>query len=392
LAFVCDLHVAAIWDDIAAAVARYEPVLARNLVHPHRLLNQFIDEANTLAARGDLDLIVLGGDLVDNVHTQPRSRNGHEDGSNVEHLLTMLARLQIPTLAIPGNHEYRSYPRRPRSSGLEAVGLNRKQSESLLRKAGMWGVWPFCRRDLDALSNTDAAGVPALADYLMRVSPSTDYCCSVRGLHLVFASSGADILAKWRSVERARWGLLLRGLRTARYHPDSEGFSDAQLERIRGWLQSSRGAAMFFHAPLLAASTGKLIAARLGRFDPGLCNSLAAQVRFEQRLHRTGIRFGVSFRNPGGLIQELAAAFGSVVTFSGHKHRANEIEIDRQTMQARSISMDRANSRSETLTLLTGPALGQLSPGQMQPPGYLLARFANGALVSLQQRSLDYRQ
>jgi hypothetical protein len=391
LAFACDLHVAAIWDDIAAAVARYEPALARDLVHPHRLLDQFIDEANALAARGDLDLVVLGGDLVDYVHTKPRSRNGHEDGSNVEHLLTMLGRLQIPTLATPGNHDYRSYPRRPRSSGLEVVGLDWKQSESLLRKAGMWDFMPFCRRDLDALSTIDAAGVPALADYLMRVSPATDYCCSVRGLHLVLASSGADILAKWRSVERARWGLFLRGLHTTRYHPDSEGFSDAQLERIRGWLRGTRGAAMFFHAPLLAAFPGKLIAKRLGRLDPSLCNSLAAQVRFERRVRSMGFRLGVSFRNPGGLIQALGATPGAVVTFSGHKHRSHAIEIDRRTMQARSIGVDKACGSQETLTLLTGPALGQLSPGQPQP-GYLLARFAGGSLVSVQQRSLGIRE
>ena len=389
LAFASDLHVAQLWDELAAAVDRHAPGTGAALVNPHRLLERFIDEANALAARGDLDLIVLGGDLVDHVHAQPREKCLAGAATNVHHLLAMLAKLDVPTLAIPGNHDYRVYPRRLRSSGLQAVGIPVEQSEPLLRRTGLWDAWPWCRRDIDALRITDAAGMPGLSDYLTQVAPVTDYCCSVRVLRLLLLSSGCDVLAKWQEVEPARWDLLLRGLHTARHQPDSEGFSEARLSQIRGWLREDRGSALFFHAPLLAARTDIRIQECIPRLALEPQNSLAARVRFERRMQQAGFRCGVSFRNPGALIQELATTSGPVATFSGHLHRAGAIEIDQSTMQVRSIDPSEAIARPHTITLLTAPAVGQLKPGEMQRPGYLLARFADGALVSVQQRSLD---
>jgi hypothetical protein len=389
LAFACDLHVAALWDEIAAAVDRHAPALGEALIHPHRNLERFIGEANSLAARGDLDLVVLGGDLVDHVHTVPRAAQTDDAATNVDRLLAMLDRLEVPALAIPGNHDYRSYPRRPRSSGLQVVGIPAELTRPLLRKSGLWDAWPLGRRDLDALRITDAAGMPALADYLRQVAPTTDYCCSLSGIRLLCVSSGCDILAKWREVERARWGLLLRGLPTARYHPDSEGFSEDCLARIRGWLQEGRGSALFFHAPLLAARGNECIQERVARLGLEPQNSLDARVRFERRMQEVGFRCGISFRNPGAVIQELAAAVGPAATFSGHLHRAGAMEIDRRTMQIRSLDPNQAAAGPDTITLLTAPALGQLNPGEGRRPGYLLARFADGALVSVRQRDLD---
>jgi hypothetical protein len=106
-------------------------------------------------------------------------------------------------------------------------------------------------------------------------------------------------------------------------------------------------------------------------------------------MRHAGFRCGVSFRNPGALIQELAATSGPVATFSGHLHRAGAIEVDRNTLQVRSSHPSGAIAGPHTIKLLTAPAIGQLKSGERQRPGYLLARFADGALVSVQQRSLD---
>jgi hypothetical protein len=389
LAFASDLHVAKVWDEIAAAVDRHTPEFSDLLVSPNRLLDRFIDEANALAVTGDLDLVVLGGDLVDHVHTHPRASQTNGNGAtNVSLLMTTLARLEVPTLTIPGNHDYRSFPWRPRSRGFAAVGIPWTKRKHLLRKAGLWDCWPLCRQDIDALRTTDEAGVAALSDYLVRVNPATEFCCSLRGLRLLFTSTGSDILGKWHELERARWGLLLRGLHTL-VHPNSEGFSEGQLARIRTALQQGGSTALFFHAPLLATRGNVGIQERLARLDPGRQDSIAARVRFERRLQRAGFRCGVSFRNPGVVLQELAAAAGPVVTFSGHAHRADAIEIDRRTKQVRSIDPNQAAARPDTIKLLTAPAVGHLESGVRQgPPGHLLARFGDGALVSLEQRAL----
>jgi hypothetical protein len=389
IAFASDLHVAHLWNEIAAAARRYAPEVAGILADPHRLLDAFIDRANSLAANGDLDLVVLGGDLVDHVHRYPREDGRDNAFSNVHLLLSMIDRLEVPTLMVPGNHDYRSYPRRPRSSGLDVIGLSRQQSGSWLRKAGLWDCWPLSLRDLDALRTRDAAGIPALSDHLIHSAPAIDYSVVLRGLRLLLISSGCDILARWRDVERERLGLLVRGLSTALHCPDSEGFSDLQLAQIENWLADRRGAALFFHAPLLMSRRGMDIRQPIDLLDVGPQDTLRRRVRFEKRMQDSGLRYGVSFRNSGALIEKLAAASGPVAAFSGHVHYSSAVEIDRNTMRARSIDPDQALTGSGNMALLTAPAIGQLNPRMAQPPGYLLARFVDGALVSLQRRTLN---
>ena len=391
IAFASDLHVAYLWNEIADAADRYAPELAEVVANPHRLLDNFIDEANSLAASGDLDLIVLGGDLVDHVHRYPRIKKRDCAAGNIHLLLAMLDRLEVPTLMIPGNHDHRAYPRRPRSSGLDVIGISRQQSESLLRKSGLWDFWPLSLSDLDALQTYDEAGIPALSNYLTHGAPATNYCVSLRGLRLLLVSSGCDILARWRDVEPERLGLLVRGMRTALSCPDSEGFSEIQLTQIAGWLKGSRGAALFFHAPLLATRGGVHSRELICSLDAGSQDSLGRRVWFEKRLQKAGFRCGVSFRNPGALLEKLSSTTSPIAAFSGHVHYPSAVEIDRDTKQAHFINPNQAASRSDTITLLTAPALGQLGPLTAHPPGYLLARFVDGALVSLQCRALTFR-
>ena len=92
LAFVSDLHMAAFWDVMAAAVDRHAPDLAMRFLNPRRLLERFVKQANRLWARGELDLIVLGGDQVESVYAGPRAGNSAAGGrSNVQMVVEALA-------------------------------------------------------------------------------------------------------------------------------------------------------------------------------------------------------------------------------------------------------------------------------------------------------------
>jgi hypothetical protein len=392
IAFAGDLHVAHYWNEIADAMRRYAPELLENAIDPHSLLDVFIDEANALAAGGNLDLVVLGGDLVDHVCRYPRKSKNNGSSSNVHLLLAMLDRLNVPTLMIPGNHDYRSYPRRPRSSGLESIGLSRRQSNPLLRKSGLWGCGPLSTADLDALRTRDAAGIPALSDYIMHAAPATDFSVSLRGLRLILVSSGCDILARWREVERIRLGMLARAVRTSLDFPDSEGFSETQITKIGNWLRECTGAALFFHAPLLSAGREMRTPHEIGLPALGSQDLPGRRVWFERQLQRAGLRCGVSFRNPGALIEKLASGGVPVATFSGHVHYASTVEIDRDTMRACFIDPNLAGSGSSNIILSTAPALCQLSSVKTQSPGYLLAQFKDGTLVSLQRCILNHRR
>src|SRR5262249_27147672 len=64
IAFASDLHVARIWDALGAAVEQQAPDLTPAFLHPVRLFERFIGEANAMARPGALGLVVLRRDPV----------------------------------------------------------------------------------------------------------------------------------------------------------------------------------------------------------------------------------------------------------------------------------------------------------------------------------------
>ena len=75
IAFASDLHYAAIWDVISEAISTFAPELHEFYRNPNQLIDSLVDEANSLHASGELDLLILGGDLVDHVYFESLSSN-----------------------------------------------------------------------------------------------------------------------------------------------------------------------------------------------------------------------------------------------------------------------------------------------------------------------------
>ena len=392
LAFASDLHMASFWDVIGEAAERYDPDLAAIMLHPSRLFDRFIDEANALWNRDELDLVVLGGDLVEFVHDRPPGAAEASSGkTNVHAVANALRRLRVPSIAIPGNHDYRAFPWRPRLYGLASVGISAPRGRSLLKRAGLWDRCPLRPSDHFALRTENEAGESALAHHLKHLAPATDFEETLHGTKLVFANTGRDLISRWRSVGWARRSFLMWSLRYCWRHPDSEGLSRRRVARIASSLSSSQGAAVFFHSPLFNSVNDIPIEKCLDRLDPGDVDDLGAQLAFERRIRRGGIRRGVFFHNPGLLVRALISAGCPVTTFSGHGHQAQSIEFDRQTLAVRSVPFAAPISPKQTVTMLTAPALGQLPRGGTRHPGYpgyLLATFEDGSLISLKPRTI----
>ncbi len=389
LAFASDLHIAAFWTEIIRAIGRHAPQLLPAVVDPVQMLHRFIDEANALCADGALDLIVLGGDLVDHVHQRPRRQiRGRSAETNVHRFVELLAPLRVPTIAIPGNHDHRLFPWRPRTYGLKAIGLSADRSRQLLQAGGLWDRWPLHWDDFNALRTVDDAGRPGLTDHLTLLAPATDFAVDLRGLRLVFASTGADAIARWRHTEAVRIGALIRSLFTSWTVPESEGFYDEQVRQLAESLQGARGAAVFFHSPLLHARDHRRIEECLGRLDVETGTNSESPAALERRWRRAGIRQGVCFRNPGEVARELLSVKCPLVTFSGHVHRGTAIAWDRTTFGLRPVPLQAPQHAARTMMLLTAPAVGQVGPGDEGLPGYLLCRFEDGKLVSLARRTL----
>jgi hypothetical protein len=258
----------------------------------------------------------------------------------------------------------------------------------LLQASEIWSRWPLHWDDLNAFRTVDDVGRPALTNHLALLAPATDFAVNLSGLRLVFASTGADAIARWRSTEASRLGALVRSLSASWTHPDSEGFYDDQVRRLAESLQGARGAAVFFHAPLLHARDHNRLEDRIGRLDLQTRLNFESPATLERTLQRAGVRQGVCFRNPGQLARELLSTECPLVTYSGHVHRSTTIELDRTTCGLRSVVMGAPQQAARTITLVTAPALGQLRYGEDGLPGYLLCRFEDGKLVSLVRRTL----
>lgn len=393
VAFATDLHLAAIWDELAAAIARHAPDLEAAYLNPRAQLARMVTLLNGAVDRGELDVVVLGGDLIDHVYRVPRGRiTGVGDESNVPLLVDALAALRAPTFAIPGNHDFRLCPWRPRSYGLDEFGIPASRTPALLRAAGLWDQWPLRLSDLDALRSREPDGRSALAQHLLQLAPVTDQRVTLGALDLVFVSTGRDLLPRWHSLERARMPALLRALRTTWSYPDLEGLRDAQIAAIAAAFEdaaaSGRGVALFQHAPLLHPPERGGVESRIDRLDPGGDDRIAARVAFERRLHASGLRRGVFFRNPAPLVRALRNARAPVAVFAGHVHRGHAMALDRADGALRSTPFEAAASSRDRVALVTGPSLGQTDVRCEERPGFLAARFEAGRLVGVVRHAL----
>ena len=80
----------------------------------------------------------------------------------------------MPSFAIPGNHDFRVCPWRPRSYGLAELGIPAARTTALLRAADLWDAWPLRLADLHALRSREPGGRSALAQHLLQIAPATD--------------------------------------------------------------------------------------------------------------------------------------------------------------------------------------------------------------------------
>jgi len=377
LAFASDVHVAALWDQVADAVHRYAPDLVPALAHPGTRLRRFVDDMNQRAGAGELDAVVFGGDLVDHVYTRQRTDvTGTFGETNISQFLTAIDRLEVPSFVIPGNHDYRLYPWRPRAYGLHAAHIPKPRLRSLLEQAGWWDAWPLRWNDLEAVA-TDERPLSPLHHHLWHLCPSTNYDVQIGSTRLVFLDSGRDVVPRWRTVDRSRYPLLIRSLPGSWIDPDSEGLSDRQLAFLDGALSRAAGAAVFCHAPLLASHAGP-IPALLSQLD---VERFASDLRFEHWLARRRARCGVLFHNAAALVRLLKRAPAPLTWFGGHVHRRGGYSLDKQSGAVRDLAPPPAGG-ADQVDCVQVPSLGLHGARPQDHPEYLLVTLRRGRLTA----------
>lgn len=381
VALASDLHIARAFRDVLDDIASADADLAERLTDPDAQLDTFIAEANALADRGELDVVVLGGDLVD--HGRP-DRASTAESSNARRLARRLESLRVPTFAVPGNHDHRLYAWRPRIGRFTGSGVSRPRLRAALRAAGHWDKAPLRPADYDAVRTASDEFSAPLFDFARELSPLSRGGLRIGPLELLFANTGADAALHWRGLERSRLPTLVRAhLAHGTSEPPSEGLAEGEVAWLADAIARAPGAAIFCHAPAFALAEGVDAADLRGPLD---AIADGRPVRADAALRKAGIAGGSMLRGGAALIGALARADRPVALFSGHIHRASGAALDLASKRAHATPLQALPD--SPIGQATAPALGVWGDGEAGAPGYLLATFEDGALVSLARRAL----
>lgn len=431
--FAADTHLAEVWDHIEAdflklesgdGMAGGEPParlrrafsrksFADNFVNPNRQWQAFIREANRRGGQGDLDFIILGGDLVD--YQFPKNFELFED--MVTGRVSGSAALEVPLFTVPGNHDYRRFPYRIQAYPLDRCGLHELQRDFFLRQARGERRRRLSIGDARAVLAGDGGRHP-LAQYLLHINPVVDYALKVGRSRFVFLDTGRDAFRDVLHVRPRRWGNYLRSTVHSWFFPNSAGLKEGQAAFLAREAEDDDLANLIivFHAGLVGGPVegrrrrGGRPEARAGRrpADPAgedelplplkeslrAEDSLRTRIRLEKALVGNGLGRGGLFQNQLSLFQAAAAGGRAALGLSGHFHRPVGLRLDKRSaglfLRGSAAEGPIASSFEDSSYFLAGPALGHVNPRADPPgrPGFTRIDVAGDRIASVREEPL----
>lgn len=438
--YAADTHVAEMWYDLRALIAAQpkrgslpgggtvaadrllsRESLAENFIDANQNLVALINIANERADAGELDFIVIGGDVVDYVYSRPRreSRESYED-TNINLFVKIVLGecggkpLRVPLITTTGNHDYRLFPYRLNTYGLRHCGLHNRITRQLLGLGQPVGRVLPTRADIDSVLGRRGSAT-SLKHYLFRVNPELDFVRDFGGTRLACFDTGRDAFLNARRTHPARWMNLARTTLFGGSDPDSEALSDEQAKLLRascgaefpGAVVAVLHSGLFNSVPEFevqpesfaeAGDAGWLCDEReyelpLTVSDAGdLDGSIGARVKFETRIRDAGLNNGCLFSNQDAVAEVALVPDRPFLALGGHAHREFEVRIDRTSGKLfnRQYSKGRVQaSRDGDSYVLTPMALGTVQSKYPVPdfPAFYVVSGGNDGL-QLEKQSL----
>jgi 3',5'-cyclic AMP phosphodiesterase CpdA len=422
-AFVPDIHLAEAWDLIQADALQLETAVPdatdrprsrlgrifsrqafiASFINPNQQWRALIHEANARARRGELDLVIVGGDLVEyqlaaNLRLFEDMVTGKASGGEP---------LEVPLFTVPGNHDYRRFPYRPQIYPLDRCGLHDLQRDHFFRHARGERRTRLSLRDARAVLAPDRGRHP-LAEYLLRIDPRPDDILRLGRTDFVFLDTGRDVFCSLARIRPLRWGNYVRAVRHSWRFPGSAGLADAQAARLER--EAADGTAtnliVVFHAGLTAGpgedrkdvrgapeESGMTGPARSLRSAFAVRDGLWARARLEKALARAGFSRGGLFQNQISFFRAAATSGRNVLGLSGHFHRPIAFRLDKASGDLRFEGPleDAAalGSFKGSSFFIGGAALGHIDPrsdpsGQ---PGFTCVEVAGDRIVSVRRET-----
>ncbi len=444
--FISDLHVAEVWDSIEADFsklpdnpAEIDPeyifelsrifsrrVYRENYVNPNRNLVHFIQTANALAEKNELDFIIAGGDLVDSKFKHERSKRAFSyTDTNYSLLEDILSgkydsevELEVPLFTVTGNHDYRLYPSSIRNYGLERCGIHDLLKHHYLSKCQNITGRRFSIKDLGSIRDKKGKH-HSLSPYFVRFNPHTDFSFLINKTLFVFLDSGRDAFLNLAHTHILRYINLTKAILASWYSPDSEGLSEGQIDFIRKEMnaKSAKNVVLIVHAGLINTPFNAL---PVKEYSPDTMpispeidsthefslpielnnylrtpDSIRTNVAFESRLKKVSLNFGGLFKNQLRLLALACDPGSNFLGLSGHNHRNLEIKVDKTkgTLHSGDYTFPSLTDpfNEEASYFLSSNALSQVQPRYKTPqiPGYYEAHIQDDHFVDIRRKRLD---
>lgn len=346
-----DLHLATRWDEHDAGLrahhAEHPPfedlthftqaeafsrqTIGNSYVNPNENFRAFLRLVAERAARGEVDALLLHGDLVDFKFNAPRAGGGTgfaDTGWKLLHDLLLVApRLSVPLFTCTGNHDYRLYPYRFRTYGMRHAGLPDEVSAPYLQARGEWGRWQYQPGDLDAV-RIDSGAAHSLDYYFREFNPFLDYELALGGARMLVLDSGPDAVTNLNHLWTARRGRFVKGLGNLA-SPSSDGLRDDQVAYLRHWIAAApeQTAVVVSHAPLVFPPEEPAHVLRVPEDAPA---EAFEESLTQARLDRRGL-----FGHQLAVFQALRTHPATALFLAGHCHTNAAMRLDRATSDLR---------------------------------------------------------
>ncbi len=405
--FAADIHVARIWDDIESEIEklseRTTPVIDSlfskdafhdSFLNPNLNFTDLVEVANRKYKEGKLDLVILGGDLVDYVYSGFRGTEPDSyEKTNVSLFENIVLgkwchgqRLRVPMLTVTGNHDYRLYPYQISTYGLRHCGLNDFQTmflRNLKSKPGLsvptmkdlWSVWARKSR----INNS-------LKYYHWNINPKANFEVSFDKLLIVGLDTGRDALLNLFGTKLRRLLNLFASFRHGLSEPLSEGLSDSQCAMLEKCVSVSKGDVfVIFHSGMFNPSIKVSKHKRYSTCDK-------EGIALETQLHSDEVSVGTMLQNHGQVL--AMAKKRRLLGLSGHIHRRLAVRVNGDEEMLQFITDPPVHvSPDESSYFLSAASVGHIQDNYPEPnhPGFWTITYKKNVLTDLKWEDLNPR-
>jgi len=423
-----DIHLASRWDVIEKNVKTHFPKRVNNffqslndlfLFDPKDLLTQesilhsfvnpncnfieFIKKANRMMDDGEINFIVLIGDLVDYKYKETRSKSGtafnDTEWSILEDMILgthpKSEGLRVPVFMTTGNHDYRLYPYKLQIYGLKHCGISDEVTKEYLKRTKEYLKFKYRLEDFDALK-INIGKNHSLNYYYRNFNPFDDYGFDFDGIRLVFMDTGSDFFCHPSELLTSKMLYFLRRIFNGLI---SIGFSWKQIQLFRRHIEAiltDKPIILFCHAPLLNTNkdTDKYLVKEyslpLKVKSKNVNEALGKKnsLKFASEIIKSGLGYSTIYKNHLPVLSALCEHNGPSVIMSGHIHRHIEFGIAKNTGEVFKFNYSGSNELKEhllsRLLIQQGNPLGQIErEGRGLGPSYRIVDITNGTIENI---------